>query len=359
VTRKLRWVYAIVLGLCLGATVLLSFLAYEVPAPLKWMNVSLLLAGFVVYTLVSGLTTYVLRRVGEAIFVLLVIATLTFLLLRFVPGGPFDSEKALPQEVLRNLEKKYNLDQPLYVQYFQYLGGLIQGDLGQSYKFIGRGVTDIISETFPNSFQLGVFALIIAFSIGIPIGVIAAARHNSYLDNAAMFFAISGVSLPSFVVASVAVYFFSMRFPLFPVAGWEGTSYYILPVLVLGIRPAAVIARLTRSTVLEVISSDYIRTARAKGLSQFNILFKHVLKNSLIPVLTFSGPLVAGVLSGSFVIEHIFNINGMGKHLIQSVGNRDYPLILGVTLLFSAMLVFANLIVDLLYSFFDPRIRLS
>ena len=191
------------------------------------------------------------------------------------------------------------------------------------------------------------------------MGIIAAARHNTLIDNATMTFAISGVSLPSFLVGAIAVYFMSIKWGWLPPALWDGPEYYILPMIVLGVRPAAINARMTRASVLEVINSDYIRTAKSKGLSERVVLFKHVLKNSLIPVLTFSGPLVSGVLTGSFIIELIFAIPGMGKHMIQSVTNRDYPLILGVTLIFSAALVLANLIVDLLYSFFDPRIKLS
>jgi len=343
----------------LAATVFIDLFGYEIPAGLWALDIILVLGGFVGYTVSHNLSIYVFKRIGEALFVLLVIATLTFLSLRLIPGGPFDREKTLPPAVKANIEAKYHLNDPLYTQYFDYITGLLHGDLGESYKFLGRNVTDIISETIPASFQLGLFALILAYLIGIPAGVIAASRHNTMVDTSAMFAAISGVSLPSFLVAPILILVFSLYFGWFPAAFWEGPSYYVLPVITLGTRPAAVIARLTRASVLEVIASDYIRTARAKGLSEKVVLFKHVLKNSLIPVLTFSGPLVAGVLSGSFVIEFIFAIPGMGKHLIQSVSNRDYPLILGLTLVFSTLLVLCNLLVDLLYSYFDPRIKLS
>ena len=348
-----------VLSILFAATVLLNFFNYEVPTFL-WALDGIVLFGLLSYYIITQkLVTYMVKRSLEAAVVLVIIATMTFLLLRIIPGGPFDQEKALPPEVIANIEAKYQLNEPVYMQYYYYISGLLRGDLGESYKYVGRSVTDILAETLPNSIQLGFYALLISFLIGIPTGVIAASKHNTWIDNLSMTLAISGVSLPSFLVAAIFILVFCFSLNWLAPALWEGPEYYILPIVVLGIRPAAVIARLTRSSVLEVISSDYIRTARAKGLSERSILFKHVLKNSLIPVLTFSGPLIAGILSGSFIIEMIFAVPGMGKHLIQSVSNRDYPLVLGVTLIFSVLLVLSNLVVDLLYSFFDPRINLS
>lgn len=344
---------------CLIFTTGLSFFDYEIPTALWAADGILALIAFGWYTVSQNNLLYVIKRIVEAAAVIWVIATITFLLLRILPGGPFDQEKALPPEVKANIEAKYHLDEPLWKQYTLYLGGLVQGDLGESYKYLGRNVTDIVSETLPVSIQLGVYSLILAFLIGIPAGVFAASRHNTWVDNITMIGAISGVSLPSFLVAPILIMIFAFELGWFEPALWQGPAYYVLPVIVLGTRPAAVIARLTRSSVLEVIRSDYIRTARAKGLSQRVVLYKHVLKNSLIPVLTFSGPLAAGVLSGAFVIEQIFAIPGMGRHLVQSVSNRDYPLILGTTLVFSVMLILANLIVDLMYAYFDPRIKLS
>ncbi len=357
-TEKKKSVLSLLLGVCLLSTVLLSFFDYEIPKLLWWVDGLLTATVFLWYMLSQNMTFYFAKRIGEAFLVLWIIATATFLLLRWMPGGPFDLEKALPPEVKANIEAKYNLQAPLLVQYKDYLVGIVNGDFGQSYKYLGRNVSDIIVETLPVSFELGLYALIISFVIGIPLGIFAASKHNTIWDTAAMFFAICGVSLPSFLIAPIFIYLFCFWMNWLPPAFWEGPTYYILPSFILGIRPAAVIARLTRASVLEVINSDFIRTARAKGLPQFQILYKHVLKNSLIPVLTLSGPLAAGILSGSFIIELIFAIPGMGKHLVQSVSNRDYPLILGLTLLFSAMLVIANLIVDLLYSYFDPRIKL-
>lgn len=318
------------------------------------------------YAVVRGrMFVYVLKRIAEAGFVIFVIATATFMLLRFLPGGPFDAEKSLPPEIKANIEARYGLNRPLSDQYLGYLKGLAQGDLGESYKYIGRPVSDIIKESLPVSFQLGFYSILLAFILGIPIGVFAASKHNTLLDNSLMMFAISGVALPSFIVGPLLVMVFSFGIPfsflhgLLPPALWDAPVYYILPVVTLGIRPAAIIARMTRSSMLDVIQADFVRTAKAKGVANHLVLFKHVLKNSLIPVLTISGPLVAGVLSGSFIVEIVFGIPGMGKHLVQSVTNRDYPLILGMTLVFSAMLVIANLVVDLLYTVVDPRIKLG
>ena len=313
----------------------------------------------------SGLLVFALKRVLEAVTTLFVIASLTFLLLRILPGGPFDSEKALPDEIKANIEARYGLDQPVLVQYGQYLKGLVTGDWGESYKYIGRSVTDIISETLPVSAELGLYSLLLSLIIGIPLGVIAASKHNTAFDTTAMLIAISGVALPSFVVGPVLVMIFSFGIPFsflhgtLPPALWDGWEYMILPVLTLGLRPAAIYARMTRGTVLEAIRQDYVRTARAKGVPERTVLFHHVLRNSLIPVLTITGPLFAGLLSGSFIIEVIFAIPGIGKHLVSSVSNRDYPLVLGLTLLYSTLLVVSNLVVDILYSLVDPRIRVE
>ncbi len=359
--RVLGWgmaaLVAVVVGFDLGEL--------EVPSFFWWFmgTWAFVAAAFAVVR--QQMLVYVARRVLEAGFVVWVIATVTFLLLRFIPGGPFDTEKALPAQVKANIEAKYGLNKPLLTQYGDYLIGAVQGNLGESYKYIGRSVSDIISETLPVSIQLGFYSLLLAFSIGIPLGVFAASKHNTWMDTSAMFAAISGVALPSFIIGPLLVMFFSFGIPFsmfynsLPPALWESPIYYVLPVITLGIRPAAIIARLTRSSVLEVIQSDFIRTARAKGVATQTVLYKHVLKNSLVPVLTISGPLVAGILSGTFVIEIIFAVPGIGKHLVQSVTNRDYPLIIGVTLIYAVMLVVANLIVDILYTVVDPRIKLT
>ncbi len=340
-------------------TVIMSFLAYEIPTALWIVDGIVFIGGAAAFTVARGMTLFVMRRRLEAVFVVWIIASLTFVLLRVLPGGPFDSEKALPPEVMANIEAKYKLNEPLLNQYLDYIGSLARGDLGQSYKYTSRGITSIIMESLPNSIQLGVFALIISYMLGIPIGLIAAWKRGSALDFSSMMVAISGQSLPSFLVAPIFILVFAKWLGWLEPALWEGPTYYIIPMVVLGIRPAAVIARLTRASVLEVIHSDYIRTARAKGLDAKTVLFKHVLRNSMIPVLSLSGALAAAILTGAFIIEQIFAVPGIAKHLIQSVTNRDYPLILGTTLLFSVILVLANLITDLLMAVIDPRVKMS
>lgn len=340
-------------------SVVWTFLGHDLPTPLLGALLVTTLLYFAFYVIENSLGHFVLKRLLEAALTLFVISSLTFLLLRTIPGGPFDEEKALPPEIKANIEAKYGLNDPLWRQYTRYIGGLMQGDLGSSYKYIGRPITEIISDALPVSIQLGVYALLVAYLLGLPLGLIAGSRHGTWIDSAAMIFAISGVSLPSFLVAPLFVMLFAFTLGWFEPALWRGPEYYVLPMVVLGLRPAAVIARLTRASVLEVIQSDFVRTAKAKGLTNREILFKHVFRNSLIPVLSLTGPMVAGILTGSFVIELIFAIPGLAKHMIQSVTNRDYPLILGATLLFSFMLVIANLITDLLIAMIDPRVKFS
>ncbi|MBX7232202.1 MAG: ABC transporter permease [Bdellovibrionales bacterium] len=335
----------------------LNFLDHDLGASVWYGVLVLNCFYFLFFALYQNMVGYILKRLMGSLLTIWVIASVTFLLLRVLPGGPFDSEKALPDEVKAAIEAKYHLNDPLPKQYLTYLKGLLHGDLGESYKYLGRSITDIVKESFPASIQLGVFSLVLAYLLGIPIGVIAARFHNRWVDHILMAFAIGSVSVPSFLVAPILILVFCFWLQWLEPALWQGPSYYILPTLVLGTRSAAVIARLTRASVLEVIRSDFIRTGRAKGLSETKILFKHVLRNSLIPVLTFSGPLVAGIITGSFVVEQIFAIPGIGKHMVLSVSNRDYPLILGTTLLFSVLLVACNLIVDLLYAVVDPRIK--
>lgn len=350
---------SVIIFVFLFLTLVLSFFNYEIPNWLWLINVLSVLITFFYYTVRKKIVTYVFKRTVEALATVFVIITITFLLLRTLPGGPFDQEKVLPPEVQANVEARYHLDKPVFYQFTYYLKDLLKGDMGESYKYVNRNVSDIIRETLPVSIQLGIYSLILAFLLGVPFGVLAAARQNTLTDRFLMISAISGVSLPSFLVAPILILFFCFYMGWFEPALWEGPSYYVLPLVVLGTRPASVIARLTRASVLEVIQADYVRTAKAKGLNHLVVLYKHVLKNAFLPVLTYSGPLVAGILTGAFIVEHIFAIPGLAKHLITSVSNRDYPLILGVTLLYSVILVISNLIVDLLYSHFDPRIRLS
>ncbi|UCD11634.1 MAG: ABC transporter permease [Nitrospinaceae bacterium] len=300
---------------------------------------------------------YVIKRILHGVVVLFAVATLTFLIMHWVPGGPFDSDKKLPPEIIANIEAKYHLDRPLPVQYGLYLKGLIQGELGPSFKYLGRDVADILSDTFPVSLTLGLAAMLVVIALGIPAGVVSAYRPNSMLDRGAVFIATLGISVPSFVLGTVLVWGLSHKLGWLPPALWEGPRHVLMPALALGAGYAGYIARLTRTTVLDVLASDYIRTARAKGLTEREILFNHVLKNSLYPVVSVLGPLIAGLVTGSFVIEFIFSVPGMGNFFITAVTNRDYPLIMGVTLVYAVLIVIVHILVDLMYGWLDPRVR--
>lgn len=302
---------------------------------------------------------FLVRRILTILATLFVLATITFFLLRVVPGGPFDSDKALPPDIKANVEAKFGLDKPLHVQYVHYLAGLARFDFGPSFKYIGRTVTEIILDTLPTSMELGVYSMLLAILLGIPLGVLSAYKQNTWLDFSSMFLAVAGISLPSYFVGAILIYVFSLHLDLFPPALWEDWDSKILPTITLGTRPAALIARLTRAALLESIRSDYVRTARSKGLSEGVVVLKHALRNSLIPVVTLLGPLAAFVVTGTFVIEYIFAIPGMGKYFIDAVTNRDYPLVMGVTMVYGFMLVVANLLVDLAYAVIDPRIRIQ
>jgi oligopeptide transport system permease protein len=302
---------------------------------------------------------FLVRRILVILATLLVLATLTFFLLRIVPGGPFDNEKALPPEIKANVDAKFGLDKPLVVQYLSYLKGVATFDFGPSFKYEGRTVTEIISDTLPTSVELGLYSLILSVLIGLPLGILSAYKQNTWVDFSAMFVAVAGISLPSYFVGALLIYVFSLQLHWLPAALWDDWDSKILPVITLGSRPASLIARLVRASLLESIRSDYVRTARAKGLGEGAVVLKHALKNSLIPVLTLMGPLAAYTLTGTFVIEYIFAIPGMGKYFIDAVTNRDYPLIMGVTMVYGFVLVLANLAVDICYAFVDPRIRIS
>lgn len=303
--------------------------------------------------------TFTIRRLLSALPTLFLLATLTFFTLRLAPGGPFDSDHAFPPEVQANIDQKYELDQPVPTQYLHWLRDVARGDLRESFQYIGRPVTEIIAEALPTSILLGSWALGIAIFLGIPLGCFAAWKQNTWLDTSAMFIAISGVSLPSYLVASILVLIFSLWLGWFPPALWDGVSSMILPIATLALRPMAIIARLTRASMIEALKSDYIRTAYGKGLAPNQVVFKHALKNSLIPVITITGPLAANLVTGSFLVEIVFQIPGLGRHFVNAVINRDYPLVMGVSLIYGAILILANLTVDLLYATIDPRIRLS
>ncbi|MFZ5876509.1 MAG: ABC transporter permease [Nitrospirota bacterium] len=299
------------------------------------------------------------RRATWGIGVLWLVATMTFILLRLVPGGPFDEEKQLPPEIKANVEAKYHLDEPLWRQYARYMGGLVVGDLGPSFKYIGRDVTTILAETFPVSCALGAAALGIALLVGLAFGIAAGSRADGWVDRGGMLLATAGVALPNFVLGVVLVLIVSHRWHWLPPALWEGPRYALLPALTLGLGPAAYIARLTRASLLDVARQDFVRTAYAKGLSNRAVLFAHQLPNALLPVVAIVGPLTAALITGSFVVEYLFAIPGMGRFFITAVTNRDYPLIMGATLLYAALLIISNLVTDVAASRLDPRIRLE
>jgi len=305
------------------------------------------------------MVSFLIRRTLIIIATLWVLATLTFFLLRIVPGGPFDSDKALPPEIKANVEAKFGLDKPLAIQYLRYLKGLVTLEFGPSFRYEGRTVTEIIADTLPTSVELGCYSLILSIVIGLPLGILSAYKQNTWVDFSAMFLAVAGISLPSYFVGAILIYVFALQLNWLPPALWDDWLSKILPTITLGTRPASLIARLTRAALLESIRSDYVRTARAKGLSESKVILKHALRNSLIPVVTLLGPLAAFVLTGTFVIEYIFAIPGMGKYFIDAVTNRDYPLIMGVTMVFGFTLVLANLVVDICYALIDPRIRIT
>lgn len=302
---------------------------------------------------------YIIKRIFNAFIVLWIVITITFFLMHAIPGGPFTAEKSLPPYVLHSIEERYKLNDPLYKQYGDYLCNLVQGDLGPSFKYPGRSVNDIIKDGFPVSFKLGIEAILIAIIIGIPAGILAGVKKDKWQDRAVNFFTTLGVAVPSFVVAALLIYVLSTKLNLLPAAMWNGWRYEIMPALALSGMPMSFIARLTRSSMLDILSQDYIKTARAKGLSWSKVLIKHALPNSLIPVVTYLGPMTASILTGSFVIETIFAIPGLGQYFVTSIYNRDYTVILGVTIFYSVIVIVLNMLVDLLYPLLDPRIKIG
>src|SRR3972149_7368272 len=298
---------------------------------------------------------FLLRRLFHGLLVLWVVVTLTFALMRVLPGGPFDRARRLPPEVMANIEAKYHLDESLLAQYARYIAGIAQGHLGPSYKYTDRTVRDIIIDTFPTSTALGLLALLLALALSFPLGITAATYHDRWIDRGCVFLATLGTSLPTFVLGAVLIWIFSLKLGWFQAARWGAPGSGVLPALTLGAMPCAQLTYLLRSSLLETLGEDFIRTARAKGLSESSVLFKHAARNSLIPVLPLLGPLFAILIAGSFVVEYVFAIPGMGRFFITAVTDRDYPLIMGVTLVYTAILVGANLVVDMLYSVVDPR----
>ncbi len=302
---------------------------------------------------------YIIQRLLAMIVTLFMIATITFFLMHAVPGGPFASEQKVPPEVQKALEDKYHLNDPVIKQYFDYMSGLIRFDLGPSFKFKGVTVNSLIQRGFPVSAKLGIFSVLAILVLGIPLGVIAALKHNKWQDTCVRFTATIGITVPSFVIATVLLYIFALKLRILPSFGIETWKGYVLPVAALSGYSVSFVARLTRSSLLEVFRQDYMRTARAKGLGESKILIKHGLKNALIPIVTVLGPLIAGLLTGSFVIESIFAIPGMGGYFVNAISNRDYTVIMGITVFYAAFLLIMIFIVDLIYGLLDPRIKLG
>ncbi|KIL49493.1 ABC transporter permease [Jeotgalibacillus soli] len=302
---------------------------------------------------------YIIKRFFMMVITVLVIATLTFFLMHAIPGSPFNEERGTNEAVQANLEAFYGLDEPLYVQYGMYLKRIATFDFGPSIKNPTQSVNDLLSRGFPISFELGMITIIVALVSGIILGVVAALRHNGIIDYVAMTVAVLGISIPNFVLATLIIQKFAVDWQLLPAATWSSPAHMVLPTLALATGPMAIIARLTRSSMLEVLTQDYIKMAKAKGLSPLKIVFKHALRNALMPVVTILGTLLAGILTGTFVIEKIFAIPGMGKYFVESINNRDYPVIMGTTVFYSTILVFMLFLVDIAYSLLDPRIKLA
>ena len=301
---------------------------------------------------------YALKRLATSLITIFLVIMLTFFLMQMVPGGPFLGENVNPKIVERMLEK-YGYDQPLLVQFGRYLGNLLRGDLGLSMVARpGTPVKEILRDCFPTSARLGFIALGLAILIGIPLGVLASVKHDTIFDRLFIFLSSLFVSIPSFILTVVLMMIFALWLKLLPVAFLESWTSYILPISGMAVYPMFHLGRLTRTTMLDAVSQDYVMTARAKGLSTGKIMFKRALRNAIIPVVTSLGPTIAGILTGSFVVEKVFAIDGMGKYFVNSISSRDYPLIMGTTIFYGALLIFCNYVVDLLYGIIDPRIKL-
>jgi oligopeptide transport system permease protein len=303
--------------------------------------------------------TYLARRILWIIPVLFTVSVLTFILMHAVPGGPWDSEKALPAGVEARLNAEYGLDKPLPEQYLQWVSGFVQGDLGPSYRFQDRRVNDIVADGLGTTFQLGIQAFILAVLVGIPLGIFAALGHNRWPDYLSTSVSIIGISTPSFVLAILLIVFFSVQLGWFPTGGWKGPANWVLPTVALAGFPIAVIARYTRASMLEVTRKDYIRTAQSKGLRDGAVVSRHMIRNALIPVVTILGPTLAFLVTGSFIVERIFSVPGVGQFYIQAIGQRDYSLIMAMTMLYAFAVASLNVVVDVLYAYIDPRIRYS
>ena len=301
---------------------------------------------------------YIIKKTLFSILSLLIVVTLVFIILKAIPGGPFTREKPLPEATRERLEEAYGLNEPLLIQYFTYMGNLFTGDLGPSFRKPAYTVNELLATGIPQTAQIGFIAVIFIIVLGIPLGVISALKSNSAVDYGVMIIATIGITVPSFVIGSLFI-LLAQKVSWIPVGGLSTPIAYVGPVVALAGYSLAFVARLTRSSMLEVLRQDYIRTARAKGLSESKVIFKHALKNSLIPVITYIGPMIAALMTGSFVVERIFVINGIGKYFTESIGARDYTLVIGVTLFYAVFYIIMVLLVDVAYSVIDPRIRMT
>jgi ABC-type dipeptide/oligopeptide/nickel transport system permease component len=301
------------------------------------------------------------RRVVWTIPVLLLVILMTFGMMKLIKGNPFQTqEREVPEAIQRNLERQFNLDKPWYWQYVYYVKGVFTFDLGVSMRQRNRDVNDVVKEHFPVSLKLGAMAMLFAIVFGVPLGIIAALRQNTVIDYVAMGIVNAGFALPNFLIATLLIYFFAVKWrehTPFPTNGWAGWESWVLPVIALGHAPMTVLARIVRGSMLETLQQDYIRTAKAKGLRWRRVVALHVLRNSLIPAVTAAGPLLGGLIAGSFIVETVFGIPGIGRYFIIAVGARDYTVVMGITVLFSVIIIVANLLVDILYGFLDPRTR--
>ena len=302
---------------------------------------------------------YIVKRILFGVLTAFVVATLTFFIMNLVPGGPFLAEKAVTPQAQAAMEAKYGLDKPLFVQYLTYMGDILHGDMGMSLKKRGFTVNDIIRNKFPVSAKLGLLAVLVSVLIGVPLGSLAAYNRGKALDNIIIVFSTAGIAVPTFLSSTLMMYFLSVKLKLLPSLGLETPSSYIMPVLALSLYPASYIARLMRSSMLDVIGQDYMRTARAKGVSTFKMIFKHALRNAILPVVTYLGPLLAYLMTGSFIVEKIFTIPGLGSEFVAAIPSRDYPLIMGTTIFLACLIIMMNVLVDIAYAFIDPRIKLK
>ena len=302
---------------------------------------------------------FLARRLLVAIPTLFLVVTLSFFMMRAAPGSPFVGERKLSPEIERAVMAKYGLDKPLHEQYVTYLGGVVRGDLGPSLKYRDKAVADIIADGFPKSLILGSSSLVLALLIGVSLGVTAALRQNRPADYAATAVAVLGVCIPTFVTAPLLVLLFASKLGWLPTAGWGGVRNLIMPVVVLALPQIAIVSRLTRAGMIEVLRSNYIRTARAKGLSEWRIVTRHAIRGAILPLVSYLGPATAGLITGSLVVEQIFNLPGLGKYFVISALQRDYTVVMGVVILYAALILFLNLVADLLYAALDPRVSLK